>query len=257
MSAALPSFSLAGRRAIVTGASRGIGRCLAEALAGAGAAVGLCARSETDLEEAAVAIRAAGGVAHSTFIDLRDTLSITRAVDTLAEAMGGVDILVNNAGFENICPALEVTEDIWDAIIDTNLRGQFFCAQAAARHMLAIGGGSIINMGSVASAIGIATAVPYVSSKHGLLGMTRALATEWAPLGIRVNAIGPGYYRTAMTEVFYQDDVWRRTMLPKIPQGRFGDLEDLCGACVFLASDAAAYIAGQILFVDGGYLSAL
>ena len=142
--------------------------------------------------------------------------------------------------------------------IDTNLKGAFFCAQAAARRMAADkGGGAIINLCSLTSYVGIPTAVPYGSSKSGLLGMTRALAAEWASLGIRVNAIAPGYFHTAMTDAFYQDPDWQTAMLAKIPQRRFGTMQDLAGAVVFLASGASAYVTGHCLPVDGGYLASI
>jgi NAD(P)-dependent dehydrogenase (short-subunit alcohol dehydrogenase family) len=164
---------------------------------------------------------------------------------------------VNNAGVEEVCDSLAVDEALWDRIVDTNLKGAFFCAQAAARMMAVVGGGAILNLCSLTSEVGVPTAVPYGSSKSGLLGMTRALAAEWAAKGIRVNGIGPGYFRTALTEVFYQDEKWQQAMLAKIPLRRFGRLEDLVGAAVFLCSDAAAYITGQCLYIDGGYLASI
>jgi NAD(P)-dependent dehydrogenase (short-subunit alcohol dehydrogenase family) len=189
-------------------------------------------------------------------MDMLDIASVQEVVEDAATTLGGLDVLVNNAGVEQVCAATDVSEDLWDRIVDTNLKGPFFAAQAAAR-VMAGEGGAIVNNCSIASTLGIATAVPYTSSKHGLLGMTRGLATEWAPLGIRVNAIGPGYFRTAMTEVFYENADWQRSMLPRIPAGRFGELEDLLGAVAFLSSDASAYMTGQILYVDGGFTSAL
>lgn len=150
------------------------------------------------------------------------------------------------------------SQALWDKILDTNLKGAFFCAQAAAKHMIAGGtGGSIINLLSLTSAVGIPTAVPYGTSKTGLLGMTRALAAEWAPHGIRVNGIAPGYFRTAMTEAFYQDEAWHDRMLARIPLRRFGQLDDLAGAVVFLAAPASAYVTGIMLPVDGGILASL
>jgi NAD(P)-dependent dehydrogenase (short-subunit alcohol dehydrogenase family) len=173
-------------------------------------------------------------------------------------ALGGLEILINNAGMEEVRPSLEVDEALWDRILDTNLKGAFFCAQAAAAEMKRAGkGGAIINLCSLTSYRGIPTAVPYGASKTGLLGMTRALAVEWAPLKIRVNAVAPGYFRTELTDVFYHDASWQEAMLRKIPQGRFGQLDDLTGAAIFLASDAAAYITGQCFGIDGGILAAL
>jgi NAD(P)-dependent dehydrogenase (short-subunit alcohol dehydrogenase family) len=257
VTAFLSQFSLQGRRALITGASRGIGRALAEGLAAAGARVALAARSGGELEAAAGAIRAAGGTAATVPLDVSDAASCSRAVQEAAAALGGVDILVNNAGVEQVCPSLDVDEALWDRIVDTNLKGAFFCAQAAARLMARSGGGAMVNVCSLTSAVGVATAAAYGSSKSGLLGMTHALAVEWAPLAIRVNGIAPGYFRTALTEVFYRDDAWQQAMLGKIPLGRFGRLDDLVGATVFLCSPAAAYVTGQCLFIDGGYMAAL
>jgi gluconate 5-dehydrogenase len=187
--------------------------------------------------------------------DVTDTVQAQTAIAGAAEQLGGLDILINNAGIEQLCDSLTVTEATWDRILDTNLKGAFFCAQAAARQMTRQGG-SIINLCSLTSEVAVPGATAYSSSKSGLAGMTRALAAEWAPRGIRVNGIGPGYFRTALTEPFYRDPAWERAVLNKIPQGRFGRLEDLGGAAVFLCSPAAAYITGQVLYIDGGYLAA-
>jgi NAD(P)-dependent dehydrogenase (short-subunit alcohol dehydrogenase family) len=250
-------FDLSGRKALVTGASRGIGRSIAEALSAAGADIAVTARTLTSLEETTAAIRAAGSVAHAIALDVTNVDRCGTATAEAARLLGGLDILINNAGMEEVRPSLEVDEALWDRIVDTNLKGAFFCAQAAARQMRSAGrsGGVIVNLCSLTSEIGIPTAVPYGSSKSGLLGMTRALAVEWAELGIRVNAIVPGYVRTAMTDVFFSNQAWQQSMLAKIPQRRFGDLSDLHGVAVFLVSDAAAYITGQSIPVDGGFLA--
>lgn len=248
-------FDLSGRRALVTGASRGLGRAMAVALARAGADVAITARDEASLAETASDITTVGRRAQSVALDVRNADAVGTAVAAAASSLGGLDILVNNAGYEEVRPSLEVDEGLWDRIADTNLKGAFFCAQAAAKAMTA--GGSIVNMCSLTSYVGVPTAAPYGSSKSGLLGMTRALATEWAPLGIRVNAIAPGYFRTAMTDVFYQDEAWQQAMLDKIPQRRFGAPADLDGVVVFLASDASAYVTGQCIGVDGGYLASI
>ena len=251
-------FELTGRRALVTGASRGIGKALAQALASAGADVAVTARSQASLAETVASIEALGTRAVAIGLDVSNAAGCREGVARAAELLGGLDILVNNAGTEEVRPSLDVDEALWDRILDTNLKGAFFCAQEAARQIQRGGGrGAIINVCSLTSEVGVPTAVPYGSSKTGLLGMTRALSAEWAPLGIRVNAIAPGYFRTAMTEGFYRDEGWRRRMIDKTPQGRFGTLEDLSGIVVFLASDASAYIAGQCIAVDGGFLASI
>jgi NAD(P)-dependent dehydrogenase (short-subunit alcohol dehydrogenase family) len=250
-------FDLSGRKALVTGASRGIGRQIAVALAGAGADVAITARSVDALAETASLVEGAGVRCFRLAQDVREVEASTRAVEAAAEALGGLDILINNAGFENVRPSMEVDEALWDSIVDTNLKGAFFCAQAAARIMAASGKGAMVNLCSLTSFVGIPTAVPYGASKTGLLGMTRALATEWAPQGIRVNAVAPGYFRTAMTEVFYENEDWQNRMLSKIPQGRFGGEGDIGGVTIFLCSDAAAYVTGHCIPVDGGYLASI
>ena len=251
-----PSFDLEGRKALVTGASRGIGEALAVGLARFGADVALAGRDMGRLDRCAEAVAAAGRRAVLVEIDVRSVPSVRAGIARAADRLGGLDILINNAGMEQVCPSLEVEEELWDKILDTNLKGAFFAAQSAAR-LMRQGGGTIVNVCSLTSAVGVPMAVPYGASKSGLLGMTRALATEWAPLGIRVNGIGPGYFRTELTEAFYADEGWARAMLAKIPAGRFGDLRDLVGATVFLCSNAARYITGQILYIDGGYLASI
>ena len=256
LEAAEPGFGLDGRKALVTGASRGIGEALAVGLARFGADVALAGRDLARLERCAEAVAATGRRAMPVKIDVRSVAAVRAGVEQAADTLGGLDLLINNAGMEEVCPSLEVEEELWDRILATNLKGAFFAAQAAAR-LMRERGGTIVNVCSLTSAVGVPTAVPYGASKSGLLGMTRALAAEWAPLGIRVNGIGPGYFRTELTEAFYGDAGWARAMVAKIPAARFGDLRDLVGATVFLCSDAARYITGQILYIDGGYLASI
>lgn len=245
-------FDLSARRALVTGGGGGIGLAIAGALRSAGAAVAVAGRDESRLAEAA---RGIGGVA--VRLDVRDEGDCARGVEEAAAALGGLDILVNNAGVEEVRASHAVDAALWDRIVDTNLRGAFFCAQAAAAQMRRGGGGAILNICSLTSHVGVPTAVAYGASKSGLLGMTRALAAEWALDGVRVNAISPGYFRTAMTEPFYADPGWAEAMQGKIPMRRFGRLDDLAGAAVFFCSDASAYVTGQCLAVDGGFLASI
>lgn len=250
------AFDLTGRKALVTGGSRGLGQAIAVALARMGAEVCVAARHPDSLEQTLSLIGRAGVPGRGIAFDMRDTNAIRSAVSDL-DATWPLDILVNNAGFENVAPSLDVDEDIWDAIVDTNLKGSFFCSQVAARGMAARGRGAIVNLCSLTSFVGIPTAAPYGASKSGLLGMTRALSAEWAERGIRVNAIAPGYFRTDMTEGFYQDEKWASSMLGKIPQRRFGEMADVGGSVVFLVSDAAAYVTGQCIAIDGGLLASI
>lgn len=250
------SFSVSGKHVLITGASRGIGQALALAFAGAGAHVLAAARDEQRLAQLKQQIEASGGRCSLIRLDVSDAASRDAAfkrVDLLVEHL---DVLINNAGVEHVTPSLEVDEAIWDSIVDVNLKGAFFCAQAAARRMTAKGG-SIINLCSLTSEVGVPGALPYGASKTGLVGMTRGLATEWAPLGIRVNGIGPGYFETDLTRPFYANPAWRAEMQKKVPLGRLGHLDDLAGAALFLASAASGYITGQVLYVDGGYLAGM
>ena len=246
-------FDLSGRVAAVTGANTGIGQAIALALAAAGADVALVGR--TPAEDTAAAIRALGRRALIVSADLSSIEPVQRIVDETVAGLGGLDILVNNAGIIRRADAVDFTEEDWDAVVDTNLKSVFFLCQAAGRHMIATGKGRIINIASMLTFQGGIRVPSYTASKSGIGGLTKLLANEWAKHGVTVNAIAPGYIATNNTAALQADAARNTAILDRIPAGRWGDPADLGGAAVFLASDAAAYVQGHILAVDGGWLA--
>jgi len=246
----LPSFRLDGRRALVTGAGRGIGLALAAALAQSGAAVTLVARTGQEVEEAAAAIRAEGGTADAAALDVGDVA----AVRAFVEARPAFDILVNNAGTNRPKSMLEVSEADYDAVLDLNLRSAFFMAQACAARMVAQGvKGALIHIGSQMGHVGGPNRSLYCASKWGLEGMNKAIALDLAAHGIRSNIIAPTFIETPMTRPFFEDEAFLASVLAKIKLGRLGKVQDLMGALVYLASGAAALVTGTSLLVDGGW----
>lgn len=245
-------FDLTGRVAVVTGASRGLGQTFARALAAAGADLVITSRSLPSLRSFQQQIEALGRRVLPLELDVRDESSIRRMADAAQEAFGHLDILVNNAGCNVRKRALDVTWDDWNLVLDTNLRGAFFTAQAVARHMLPRRSGRIINIGSVTSVFGYAGLGPYGASRGGIRQLTMSLADDWGPHGITVNCLAPGWFKTDQNQVMYEDAEWVSYLLDRIPLKRPGALQDLEGAVVFLASEASAYITGQTLLVDGG-----
>jgi 2-deoxy-D-gluconate 3-dehydrogenase len=246
-------FDLSGRVALVTGANTGLGQAIAIALAEAGADIVAAGRG--DPSETAVRVRAAGRRFHALQIDMEQAGQVGVLVEQTIAACGRLDILANNAGIIRRDDAADVTEADWDAVVDTNLKSVFFLSQAAARHMLANGGGKIINIASLLSFQGGIRVPAYAASKSGVAGLTHALANEWAAHGINVNAIAPGYFDTNNTAALRGDAGRAPQILARIPAGRWGQPSDLAGAAVFLASAASDYVHGVVLPVDGGWLA--
>ena len=250
----LDQFSLAGRTALVTGGGTGIGKALAVGFAEAGADVVVCGRTQATLDDAAAAIEDTGQRALALTADVTKADEVNALIDRIVDAWGRLDIACNNAGVNNWVDAAGMSEEDWDWIYDTNVKGAFLCSQAEARVMIAAGRGSIINLASISAII---TNRPqpqshYNSSKAALVQLSKSLAAEWAPHGVRVNSLSPGYTRTEMADAPRTREaqpIWNRDT----PLGRMAEVEELQGAAVFLASDAASYVTGHDLIVDGGF----
>jgi NAD(P)-dependent dehydrogenase (short-subunit alcohol dehydrogenase family) len=258
-------FDLAGRVALVIGASRGIGRAIAKGLAEAGASVALCSRKETDLLKVAEEIRALGAGAEIFAADVSRVAEIQTLVRDVLARLGQIDILVNVAGINRRKPSTEITEEDWDSVLALNLRALFFSSQAVGRYWIDThrfapesnrGKGKIINIGSIAGEMGIRHVAPYAASKRGVLGVTSTLAVEWACEGICVNCLAPGYIETDLTRARFDDPAFTTAFHNRVPMGRRGFPADVVGAAVFLAAPASDYLTGQTIVVDGGFLIA-
>jgi gluconate 5-dehydrogenase len=245
-------FDLTGKVAIVTGTSRGLGQYFGRALARAGADLVITSRKLGALDGFMREVEDLGRKALPLELDVRDFNSIQRMVEAAQAHYGRIDILVNNAGCNVRKPAVDVTWDDWNLVVETNLRGSFFVAQAVAKKMLPRRQGRIINIGSVTCVFGYAGLTPYTASRGGVKQMTMSLADDWGPHGITVNCLAPGWFKTAQTAVLYENKEWLDYLVDRIPLRRPGQPADLDGAIVFLASDASQYITGQTLLVDGG-----
>ncbi len=250
----LDQFRLTGRRALVTGGGRGLGRVIARALAEAGADVAVAGRTLDVCEEAAREIATATGRRTLALVaDVTQAADVERLVREVEAGLGPIDILVNNAGVNIRGAVEELGEADWDTVVGTNLKAPFLCSRAVGPGMCARGWGRVINLGSILSSIALPGRAPYASSKAGVLGLTRVLALEWAKQGVTVNAICPGPFATDMNRSLLTDPVKYQQFVEKIPLGRWGELHEITGVAVFLASDAASFVTGSALYVDGGW----
>jgi gluconate 5-dehydrogenase len=249
-----PLFDITGRTALVTGSSRGIGLALARGLAEAGCTVVLNGRDERRLAEAA---RELPGKVHTAVFDVTDGPSVAAGVKDVEERVGPLDILVNNAGMQLRAPLLEFTASAWHRILDTNLTSAFLVGREAARYMTARGHGKIVNICSLQSEVVRPGIAPYAATKGALKMLTKGMCADWGPSGVQVNGLGPGYIETELTQALVDDEEFSAWVRRRTPAGRWGRTEDLVGGVLFLASPAADFVSGQILYVDGGMTSVL
>lgn len=250
-------FSLDGRTALITGASRGIGYAIAEALSQAGARVILNGRSAQALDEAAETLRRSAAQVDVSVFDVTDPAQATAAVDRVETELGPIDILVNNAGIQRRAPLDTFDDRDWRELMATNVDSIYYVSKPVARHMIGRGRGKIINIGSVQCELARPGIAPYTASKGAVKNLTKGMCADWARHGLQVNAIGPGYFATPLNKALVEDPVFDDWLRKRTPAGRWGELRDLHGAAIFLASDASNFINGQTVYVDGGILSVI
>jgi gluconate 5-dehydrogenase len=250
-------FRLDGKLALVTGSSAGIGLALARGLAQAGAALVLNGRDAGKLDAAARALRGEGFTVHAMAFDVTESAAVVQAVQTIEQEIGAIEILVNNAGMQKRGPLQDYAEADWHQLMRTNVDSVFHVGQAVARHMIGRGRGKIINICSVQSEMGRPGIAPYTASKGAVKMLTKGMAIDWGPHGLNVNGIGPGYFRTELNEKLVNDPQFSAWLVGRTPSRRWGELDDLAGAAVFLASDASRFVNGHILYVDGGVTATL
>ena len=257
MQSVLKQFDLGGKLALLTGSSTGIGLALAHGLAGAGAAVVLNARDAARLERAAAQLRAQGVTVHAMAFDVTDAAAVAAAVARIEAEIGAIDILVNNAGMQKRAPLQDFAMADWQQLMRTNLDSVFIVGQAVARHMIPRGRGKIVNICSVQSELGRPNIAPYTATKGAVKMLTKGMAIDWGPHGLQVNGLGPGYFKTELNQALVDNPEFSAWLIGRTPSRRWGDVEDLVGAAVFLASDASRFVNGHILYVDGGVTATL
>jgi gluconate 5-dehydrogenase len=253
----LQLFDLSGRRALITGSSAGIGYALARGLAAAGAEVILNARHEAPLTEAVSRLNAEGATAHAARFDVTSAEDVEAAIERIEREIGAIDILVNNAGMQRRAPLEQFSHAQWEELMRTNVDSVFLVGQAVARHMIGRRRGKIINICSVQSELGRPNIAAYTASKGAVKMLTKGMAIDWGQHNIQVNGLGPGYFKTELTEALVKDETFNNWLIGRTPSRRWGDVEDLIGAAVFLASGASNFVNGHILYVDGGVTATL
>ncbi|MEM9471873.1 MAG: SDR family oxidoreductase [Pseudomonadota bacterium] len=250
-------FGLSGKRALITGSSKGIGYALAKGLSGAGAEIVVNGRDAGRLDEAAAGLREAGASVTTAVFDVTDPEAVRAGVAKVEADAGAIDILINNAGMQHRTPLEEFPDDAWDRLMSTNLNSVFNVGKAVARHMIERKRGKIINICSVQTALARPGIAPYVASKGAVANLTKGMCTDWAQHGLQVNGLAPGYFETELTEALVADEEFSAWLAKRTPAGRWGKVEELVGAAVFLSSDSASFVNGHILYVDGGITACL
>ncbi|PWJ22063.1 SDR family oxidoreductase [Jannaschia seohaensis] len=252
-----PLFDLAGRRALITGSSQGIGYALAQGLAEAGAEVVLNGRDAAKTEAAAETLRATGATVHVLAFDVTDHDAVRTAVDGFEARLGGLDILVNNAGMQHRTPLEDFPADAFERLLQTNIASVFHVGQAVARHMIGRGRGKIVNICSVQSALARPGIAPYTATKGAVANLTKGMATDWAKHGLQCNGLAPGYFETPLNQALVDDPDFTAWLAKRTPAGRWGKVEELVGACIFLSSEASSFVNGTVVYVDGGITASL
>ncbi|WP_288195003.1 SDR family oxidoreductase [uncultured Phyllobacterium sp.] len=254
---AYPLFSLEGKRALVTGSSQGIGFALAKGLAEHGAEIIINGRDVAKVDAAVAELRAAGHKAHAAAFDVTSLESVKAGVDTIETNIGAIDILFNNAGIQFRTPLEDFPEDKWQLLLQTNVSSVFYAGQSVAKHMIKRGRGKIINIASVQSELARPSIAPYTATKGAVRNLTRGMCTDWAKYGLQINAIAPGYFKTPLNQALIDNPEFSGWLEKRTPAGRWGNVEELVGAAVFLASDASSFVNGQVIHVDGGITASL